>query len=209
MNQKYFGVAKHNDDIIFIGGNLDLEGEEDKDLSERKNFKYNINNNTIEKSDIPYIDYNFKEKTFLKYNDKISYILPDFNRYHPEVMFYQKEKNLIKFLKCYSKKKLEEKEKEEKNIRDFSPIKIGFKINLNQPKEVGNININLNNEFKKEDNKKDNEEDNNLIHLKVNLNLKMKTKILIMNKITKNVKMIMLIIRIWSKMKILNLKTKK
>ena len=160
MNQKYFGVAKHNDDIIFIGGNLDLEGEEDKDLSERKNFKYNINNNTIEKSDIPYIDYNFKEKTFLKYNDKISYILPDFNRYHPEVMFYQKEKNLIKFLKCYSKKKLEAKEKEEKNIRDFSPIKIGFKINLNQPKEVGNININLNNEFKKEDNKKDNEEDN-------------------------------------------------
>ena len=141
MNQKYFGVVKSNNDIIFIGGNLDLEGEEDKDLSERKNFKYNLNNNSIEESETNYINYNFKEKTFLKYNEKISYILPDFNRYHPEVMFYQKEKNAIKFLKCYSKKKLEEKEREkiEKNNRDFSPIKITMKYNLNQPKDDNNI----------------------------------------------------------------------
>ena len=132
MNQKYFGVSEYNNDIIFIGGNLDLEEEEDNyGLNERKNYKYNINENCIEESDVPYIDYNFKEKTFLKYNDRISYILPDFNRHHPEVMFYQKEKSVIKFLKGYSKKKLEQKEKEEKNNRDFSTIKIGFQFNLN------------------------------------------------------------------------------
>ena len=157
MNQKYFGVSEYNNDIIFIGGNLDLEEEEDNyGLNERKNYKYNINENCIEESDVPYIDYNFKEKTFLKYNDRISYILPDFNRHHPEVMFYQKEKSVIKFLKGYSKKKLEQKEREEKNNRDFSTIKIGFQFNLNQPKEnenVENLELvnNLNNEFNKDE----------------------------------------------------------
>ena len=165
MNQKYFGVVKSNNDIIFIGGNLDIENEEEN-LTERKNFKYNLNNNSIEESETTYINYNFKEKTFLKYNEKISYILPDFNRYHPEVMFYQKEKNAIKFLKCYSKKKLEEKEREkiEKNNRDFSPIKITMKYNLNQPKDDNNIikeeikPINENSENKNEE-KKDQEEE--------------------------------------------------
>ena len=158
MNQKYFGVVRNKNDIIFIGGNLDLEDENDNNnLSERKSFKYNIDNNSIEESETNYIDYNFKEKTFLKYNEKISYILPDFNRYHPEVMFYQKEKNAIKFLKCYSKKKLEEKEreKEEKNIRDFSPIKFSLKFNLNQPKETNfnddNINTHLAKDFNKDE----------------------------------------------------------
>ena len=170
MNQKYFGVAQYNGDIIFIGGNLDLEGEEDKEnLNERKNYKYNINEDTIEESDIPYIDYNFKEKTFLKYNDRISYILPDFSRHHPEVMFYQKEKSVIKFLKGYSKKKLEEKEKEEKNNHDFSPIKIGFKFNLNQPKENENEE-NLNDENEEVKNQEENENQNQEENEQINLN---------------------------------------
>ena len=178
MNQKYFGVVKNNDDIIFLGGNLDIENREllmDK-ITERKNLKYNISNNTIEESNIKFVEYNFKEKTFLKYSEKLSYILPDFNRYHPEVMFFHKEKNEIKFLKCYSKKKLEEKEKEkeEKNLRDMSPFKIllkGLKLNLNQPKEPNlneeNTNTKLAKEFIKDEeiqnineniNKSDNEE---------------------------------------------------
>ena len=170
MNQKYFGVAQYNGDIIFIGGNLDLEGEEDKEnLNERKNYKYNINEDTIEESDIPYIDYNFKEKTFLKYNDRISYILPDFSRHHPEVMFYQKEKSVIKFLKGYSKKKLEEKEKEDKNNHDFSPIKIGFKFNLNQPKENENEE-NLNDENEEVKNQEENENQNQEENEQINLN---------------------------------------
>ena len=170
MNQKYFGVAQYNGDIIFIGGNLDLEGEEDKEnLNERKNYKYNINEDTIEESDIPYIDYNFKEKTFLKYNDRISYILPDFSRHHPEVMFYQKEKSVIKFLKGYSKKKLEEKEKEEKNNHDFSPIKIGVKFNLNQPKENENEE-NLNDENEEVKNQEENENQNQEENEQINLN---------------------------------------
>jgi hypothetical protein len=131
MNQKYFGVVRNKNDIIFIGGNLDLEDENDNNnLSERKSFKYNIDNNSIEESETNYIDYNFKEKTFLKYNEKISYILPDFNRYHPEVMFYQKEKNAIKFLKCYPKKKIgrKRKGKRRKKYPRFFSYKIFFKI---------------------------------------------------------------------------------
>ena len=95
-------------------------------------------------------------------------------------MFYQKEKNVIRFLKCYSKKKLEEKEKAEKNIRDYSPIK---KLNLNQPKENENIesvnininpinvNANLNNEFIRVENENENEkekENKNEKEIKIN-----------------------------------------
>ena len=39
MNQKYFGVAQYNGDIIFIGGNLDLEGEEDKENLNRRHYR--------------------------------------------------------------------------------------------------------------------------------------------------------------------------
>ena len=179
MNQKYFGVVKNNNDIIFIGGNLDT-----KDEMERKSFKYNLNNNKIEESEINYINYNFKEKSFLKYNEKINYILPDFNRYHPEVMFYQKEKKDIKILKCYSKKKLEEKEREkqEKNNKDFTPIKFSLKHNLNQPKELNsNNNTNLvedsnkdkdvkiiNENLENENNNNDNDFKNEQYQIKIN-----------------------------------------
>ena len=91
LNQKFFGVSKSldNNNIIFIGGNMD----EDEDKYEnKKNYKYNISNNTIEYSDIPFKEYNFKEKTFLSYKEGIDYILPDFNRHYPEVIFYQKKK---------------------------------------------------------------------------------------------------------------------
>ena len=155
-----------------------------KIFMERKSFKYNLNNNKIEESEINYINYNFKEKSFLKYNEKINYILPDFNRYHPEVMFYQKEKKAIKILKCYSKKKLEEKEREkqEKNNKDFTPIKFPLKHNLNQPKELNsNNNTNLvedsnkdkdvkiiNENLENENNNNDNDFKNEQYQIKIN-----------------------------------------
>ena len=92
LPQKFFGVAKDGDNsIIFLGGTMDNYTEESKLL----NYKYNPNNNTIELSNIPYHDYNFKEKTFLSYNKNIDYILPDFNRQCPEVVFYVKNKSKV------------------------------------------------------------------------------------------------------------------
>ena len=91
FNQKFFGIIKNVDNIIiFIGGNMN-----DKDNMNKYNYKYNVNMNTIEMTDIPFKEYILKEKTFLPFNDNIDYILPDFNRNHPEVLFYQKNKNKL------------------------------------------------------------------------------------------------------------------
>ena len=118
MNQKFFAtINNNNDNIIFIGGNMD--GYNDN----KYNYKYNVENNKIELSNIPFEEYNFKEKTFLTYNKKIDYILPDFNRYHPEVIFYQKEKEKLSLIKY-------EPNKEIKNIP--KPI-IDHKYNFNMP----------------------------------------------------------------------------
>ena len=92
LPQKFFGVSKDLDNsIIFLGGNMDNY----TDRNILTNYKYNPNNNNIEISNVPYRDYNFKEKTFLPYNKNIDYILPDFNKQHPEVVFYVKNKSKV------------------------------------------------------------------------------------------------------------------
>ena len=92
---KYFGLAKNLDNnIIFLGGNMNNENENNNLI----NYIYNINNNIIEASNIPFNNFNLKEKTFLKYNQNADYILPDFNRDNPEIIFYIKKKNKIEKL---------------------------------------------------------------------------------------------------------------
>ena len=92
LPQKFFGVSKDSDNsIIFLGGSMDNF----TDRNILTNYKYNPNNNNIEISNVPYRDYNFKEKTFLPYNKNIDYILPDFNKQHPEVVFYVKNKSKV------------------------------------------------------------------------------------------------------------------
>ena len=130
FDQKFFGVVKKDDDIMFIGGNIYIEEEDRNRAIKRKNFKYNITENKIEESEIPFIECNLKEKTFLPYNNNIYYIFPDFNKHHPEVIFYQKEKNEIKLVKY--KSQIEEK-------RDLPPAKIN-RVNFDQPKSDENIN---------------------------------------------------------------------
>ena len=92
LNQKFFGVYKDDENnIIFLGGNMDNYNYN----NELFNYKYNTFLNTIEFSKVPYRKYNFKEKTFLSYKNNIDYILPDFNKQHPEVVFFVKNKNKI------------------------------------------------------------------------------------------------------------------
>ena len=92
LPQKFFGVSKDVDNnIVFLGGNMDYYSDGNK----LKNYKYNPFNNLIEPSDVPYREYNFKEKTFLPYNKNIDYILPDFNKQHPEVVFFVKNKSKV------------------------------------------------------------------------------------------------------------------
>jgi hypothetical protein len=92
FTQKFFGVSKDSENnIIFLGGNMDDQNVNDEIF----NYKYNTVSNNIEVSNVPYRKYNFKEKTFLPYKKNIDYILPDFNKQHPEVVFFVKNKNKI------------------------------------------------------------------------------------------------------------------
>ena len=92
LPQKFFAVSRDSDNsVIFLGGNMDLFADGNKLV----NYKYNPDNNLIEPTNVSYKDYNFKEKTFLPYNKNIDYILPDFNRQHPEVVFYVRNKSKV------------------------------------------------------------------------------------------------------------------
>ena len=146
LPQKFFGVSKDIDNnIIFLGGNMDYYTEGNQLM----NYKYNPNTNLIEISKVPYKDFNFKEKTFLTYNKNIDYILPDFNKRHPEVVFYVKNKSKIE--KVFYKPNLD---LNKKNIlRGAKKSLIHSKFDFNMPSIIipivssdinENVNINEN-----------------------------------------------------------------
>ena len=139
VNQKFFGVVQNEDDIIFIGGNMDLDNNElNKGSAQTKNYKFNLKTNMIEESEIPFIELNLKEKTFLPYNNNISYIFPDFNKNNPEVIFFQKNKNQIKKVKYESQK--------EEKLNDLPPAEAKhyyFDQPLKEENANNNKNINL------------------------------------------------------------------
>ena len=122
MNQKFFGIVKSQDnkEIIFLGGNMD--GDENE---EKYNYKYNPNTYKIEISDIPFVEYTFKEKTFLPYKTNVDYILPDFNRHHPELLFFQKNKNKLSVVK-YEPNQVNK-------LRSIPKPMINNKYNFNMP----------------------------------------------------------------------------
>ena len=173
MNQKFFGVVKKDDDILFIGGNMDYDEFKEEDGSNTaKNYKLNINSNKLEKSELPFTEYNLKEKSFLPYNENIYYIFPDFNKNHPEVIFYRKDKNKVQLVKYES-----QEESEENTVvikKDLPPAKIN-RLDFNQPKldeKLNNYELNINpiNTDNNDNNK--NSENKNEIKIEEDINKK-------------------------------------
>ena len=135
FSQKFFGVSRDfQDNVIFLGGNMDDE----KTVDEIKNYKYNAFTNYIDFSDVTFKEINFKEKTFLPYNRNIDFLFPDFNRQHPEVIFYVKNRNKLEkmnFTRAYSTQPILN-QGININLNDIKPdIKFtANKINFNMPK---------------------------------------------------------------------------
>ena len=122
VNQKFFGVSKDEEDnIIFLGGNMDNSSQS----NELSNYKYNISSNAIEMSKVPYRKYNFKEKTFLTYNKNVNFILPDFNKQHPEVVFYVKNKNKLEPINY--------EPKFNSHLKSLKPPMSDYKYDFNMP----------------------------------------------------------------------------
>ena len=85
FSQQLFGVSKDKDNnIIFLGGSLNKNGTD-------MNFMYSINDNAIDYSNVKYLSFNLKEKTFIQINRTYECILPDFDRNSPQIVFYNKK----------------------------------------------------------------------------------------------------------------------
>ena len=92
------------------------------------NYEYDINRKLVKKSNIKFKKFNLKEKTFLKYNDSLDFVLTDFNKIKPEVLFYKKNKN--KFKSFYFNPKILNNQPDSLNNK----LKSSQKFNFDMPK---------------------------------------------------------------------------
>jgi len=132
--QKFFGVVEDfRENIVFVGGMYDKDikgGSSNTDSNECLNFQYNINKNMIENSDIKFKDISFNEKTFLPFDKKTYFLLPNFNKHSPKVTYFFKDKNIIETDGFHPPSNNKKKEKIIKTIQAPSLNQ----INLNMPK---------------------------------------------------------------------------
>lgn len=139
---KFFGAAKESQEsIIFLGGNI-LD-EQDDNIKDIKNYRYNINENLIEFSEVPFTNIQLKEKNFFNYNNKndIYLILPDFYSKIPKVAFFVKSKNKLKIVDYMPNITTSQKENNlEENVKDNMKFK---SYNFNMPKNKENITDNI------------------------------------------------------------------
>ena len=117
-NQKYFGIVEDNNyNIIFIGGlyasnKLEKIGDDSTIFS----IKYNLLDNTMEKSDIPFQEINFSEKSLLTLNE---------NEYIILLLSLSKNLKLIEYFKDSNNMKITDmnvtnKEEDTKKINNSS-----------------------------------------------------------------------------------------
>ena len=138
LTQKFFGVSSDKENnIVFLGGNSDNDSNGKNEVF---NYKYNTNSDSVEISKLPYHKINFKEKTFLPYKEDIDFLLSDFNKQNPEVVFYLKNKNKIEIIN-YDPQFIYK-------LRSVKSSFSDFKYDINMPNQEDNILRNKNNNNK-------------------------------------------------------------
>ena len=95
----------------------------------------------IEFSDVPFVNVALKEKTFFPFNSKndVFFILPDFYKKCPQVVFFARNKKLIKVVDYKPNYKNERKKEElEQNLNNNRENLMFKKYSFNMPKKVEN-----------------------------------------------------------------------
>ena len=157
-NQKFFGLVEdYKQNIIFLGGlydNTPAKNFEDNNSNMMKimNTRYNITKNIMDISDIPFQEISLSEKTFLPLDDKIFFIIPNFPKRSPKIVYYNRDKNEIHTSSF--KSNMNYVKKNNNNYINYnSQIKASlFNVNFDMPglhKEIvlNNNSINKNNEL--------------------------------------------------------------
>ena len=165
FSQKFFGIVEdYKENIIFVGGVYDNDNKEN-DLSNNKDYKnlqYNTSINMIEKSDTEFKEISFSEKTFLPYDDKIYYLLPNFNKRAPKIVYFNRERNLVEIKSYHSKSR----HKEDINKIKTTQIKPSLEgLNFDMPKKSD---IFGNNNFIKENYASNDNKDNKIYNNDLN-----------------------------------------
>ena len=151
-NQKFFGVVQdYRKNIIFLGGIYDnLRNDNSEENKIKMNTKYNIKKNTMDISDIPFKDISFSEKTFLPLDNKNFFMLPNFTKREPKIIYFNKEKNTLNF-STYKSNQNATKKKKNYSFKASSQMKNSlFGLNFDMPGLHKEIDLNNNN--KKTDN---------------------------------------------------------
>ena len=135
FSQKFFGVVEDfKENIIFVGGIYDNENREnDINNNNRMYLHYNTNINTIETSNIQFKDLSFNEKAFLPFSENTYYILPNFNKRSPKVVYFYKDRNLLEIKTYHPNSRLRKKEVNKVKTTQIKPALIG--LNFDMPKE--------------------------------------------------------------------------
>jgi hypothetical protein len=170
FDQKFSGVSLKGNKFVFLGGDMEKNGNE-------FNYEFDINKKLVKRSNIKFKKFNLKEKTFLKYNDSLDFLLTDFNKVRPEVLFFKKNKNIFKSFQFYPKLL------NQNSLNNKNKLKKSQKFNFDMPKydsciqtdNENNENVPINNEDKNssyycDENK--NDEDINNPNYEVDLFLK-------------------------------------
>ena len=127
FSQKFFGTSiLDNDNILFIGGYM-LKDSNNKNLM---NYKYNIKENIISESDIPFKEMNLSEKNSYKIDEKKDVIIPEYKKEEPEIMIFDKTKKSIKKISFESDDTKSQKKTLSSTIRSGKPLKT---YNYNMP----------------------------------------------------------------------------
>ena len=155
-NQKFFGVVEDfKKNIIFVGGIYDnfTNNNNNQEENENKimNTKYNVKKNLMEISDIPFKEISLSEKTFLPLDNKNFFILPNFSKRSPKIVYFSKEKNAVNFTSYKSNTSVVKRKKINYNFQISSQMKnsllgLNFdmpglhkEIDLNGNKKINNL----------------------------------------------------------------------
>ena len=135
--QQLFGICKDKDDnIIFLGGKFNDNTNDQNTM----NFMLNTLNNTLGLSKVKFIPFNLKEKCFCPFNKLYDFVLTDFDREAPQMVFYNKKKGKLELIN-FSPDDISKKSEVETN----SGINQQNNINNKTTENTSNISQNINN----------------------------------------------------------------
>ena len=145
--QKLFGIAAcGQEEFMFLGGTMDSDDEREDKVNTCLCF--NVNDNTLNVSDVKFEMLDLGEKHFHPYKDNIDFVIPTFNRNRPVIVLYNKTKSEYTSIPFHTETKSsnvfsnEGNDSKQRNVLSYSylPKVNACKYNFNMPDMKASVN---------------------------------------------------------------------